>query len=94
MRGLQREDGKKNLLGRRLAEARRRQEPAWTQERLSEELEAGQGVLVAPGTIGKIEAGIRGVYDYEVAAFATALGVSANWLLGLDEGGSARGERE
>jgi len=31
--------------------------------------------------IGKIEIGIRSVCDYEVAAIAKALRVSASWLL-------------
>jgi hypothetical protein len=44
-------------------------------------LEEQQGLEISWGTLGKIEAGVRGCYDYEVKAFASVLGVSTDWLL-------------
>jgi hypothetical protein len=40
-------------------------------------------VTVDRTALAKIEKGVRGIYDYEVAAFALALRVDANWLLGI-----------
>ena len=48
---------------------------------LSEMLEDQADLHMSPGTIGKIEVGIRSVYDYEIAAFADVLGISTDWLL-------------
>ena len=52
---------------------------------LSGAIEEVTGLDISASTIGKIEAGIRGTYDWEVAAFARALGVSGDALLGLLE---------
>lgn len=38
-------------------------------------------VDLAESALSKIENGQRGVYDYEVRAFAVTLGVSFDWLL-------------
>lgn len=37
---------------------------------------------ITRGGVAKIEAGIRKVYDYEVARLAKVLGVSVAWLMG------------
>ena len=50
---------------------------------LSTAVEEATGLEVSGGTLGKIEAGIRSAYNWEVTAFARALGVSTDWLLGL-----------
>jgi len=50
---------------------------------LSQAVEDVTQMDITGSTIGKIEAGIRSAYDWEVAAFARALGVSTDWLLGL-----------
>jgi hypothetical protein len=84
LRGLKREDGRLNIVGERLALARRAKTPPWTQEQLSLALEEQEELSISLGTIGKIEAGIRGVYDFEVAAFARVLEIDTNWLLGLN----------
>ena len=50
---------------------------------LSTAVEEATGLEVSGGTLGKIEAGIRSAYNWEGTAFARALGVSTDWLLGL-----------
>ena len=72
-----------NIVSERITLARRNHNPTWTMEALSQALEERTGLVLSTGTIGKIEAGIRGVFDYEVVAFAQTLEVDANWLLGL-----------
>ena len=56
--------------------------PPITQDQLSGRL-AAFGVTVDRTALTKIEKGVRGIYDYELAAFALALRVDANWLLGI-----------
>jgi hypothetical protein len=75
--------GRMNIVSKRITLARQKHSPAWTMEALSQALEEHTGLVLSIGTIGKIEAGIRGVFDYEVVAFAQTLEVDANWLLGL-----------
>jgi hypothetical protein len=72
----------KNIAGLRIREARDRCVPPITQDQLSGRL-AAFGVTVDRTALAKIEKGVRGIYDYEVAAFALALRVDANWLLGI-----------
>jgi transcriptional regulator with XRE-family HTH domain len=56
-------------------------EPPLTQDQLSVKL-ALQGVALDRAAVAKIENDLRGVLDYELLAFASALGVSVGWLLG------------
>lgn len=74
----------KNISGRRISEARRRPNPPLTQDDLSGKL-ARLGVQLDRASIAKIENNLRGVLDYELRAFAKALGVRVDWLLGGDE---------
>jgi HTH-type transcriptional regulator, cell division transcriptional repressor len=74
----------KNIIGRRVAEARQNCKPALTQDALSGKL-AQLGIQLDRAAIAKIENNHRHVLDYELKALAHALGVDANWLLG-DEG--------
>ena len=78
---LHRTTGKKNIVAEQLRKARRRQKPLLTVEQLSDAVQALGGIELTASTIYKIEAGIRGVYDYEVRALAEALGVTTDWLL-------------
>lgn len=71
----------KNIIGRRLAQARNSSEPALTQDALSGKL-AARGILLDRAAIAKIENNHRHVLDYELKAIADALGVDVNWLLG------------
>lgn len=70
----------KNIAGPRIREAREFHKPPLTQDQLSGKL-AALGVTLDRTAIVKIEAGQRGIYDFELAALARALGVDANWFI-------------
>lgn len=72
---------RKNISGRRISEARGLLRPPLTQDDLSGKL-AKLGVQLDRAAIAKIENNLRGVLDYELKAFARALGVRVEWLLG------------
>jgi helix-turn-helix protein len=71
----------KNIIGRRVAEARQNCKPVLTQDALSGKL-ARLGIQLDRAAIAKIENNHRHALDYELKALALALGVDANWLLG------------
>jgi HTH-type transcriptional regulator, cell division transcriptional repressor len=71
----------KNIIGRRVADARVASRPSLTQDALSGKL-ARLGVQLDRAAIAKIENNHRHVFDYELKALAKALKVSAAWLLG------------
>lgn len=71
----------KNIIGKRLAEARNGLEPALTQDALSGKL-AARGILLDRAAIAKIENNYRRVLDYELKALADVLDVDVTWLLG------------
>jgi hypothetical protein len=71
----------KNVVGRRVARARRAFAPALTQDALSGRL-ARCGVHLDRAAIAKIEVGIRHVLDYELKALGRVLHVEVDWLLG------------
>lgn len=75
-------DGKKNICGERIHEARTRQRVS--QADLAARLQV-RGVIIERDSISRIEIGTRFVTDYEVREIATALSVSVNWLLGINE---------
>ena len=72
---------RKNIVGRRIAKARRDREPALTQDALSGRL-ARLGIQLDRAAIAKIENNLRHVLDYELKAFADVLAVEVDWLLG------------
>jgi hypothetical protein len=72
---------RKNIVGRRLAQARHGFSPVLTQDALSGRL-ARLGIQLDRAAIAKIENNHRHVLDYELKALADALGVGVNWLLG------------
>jgi hypothetical protein len=74
----------KNIIGRRVAEARQNCKPALTQDALSGKL-AQIGIQLDRAAIAKIENNHRHVLDYELKALAHVLGVDANWLLGAEK---------
>lgn len=73
-----------NLIGKRLRKARIAAQPRITQGELSRRL-LKFGVHIDRAGIAKIEAGIRGVLDFEVVALAKALEVKVTYLLGIKE---------
>lgn len=73
--------GGTNISGKRIAKARTSAKPPLTQEELSGKL-ALLGVQLDRAAIAKIESNRRRVLDYELKAFATALSVRVDWLLG------------
>ncbi len=73
-----------NIIGERVKQVRLRRKPPLTQDELSGQL-AKLGVAIDRAGISKVEIGARCVLDYEVKAFAKALSVSAEWLLGGKE---------
>jgi hypothetical protein len=75
---------KKNIIGKRVAEARQGFNPALTQDALSGRL-ARLGIQLDRAAIAKIENNLRHVLDFELKALADALGVGVNWLLGSEK---------
>ena len=75
---------RKNIVGRRVAEARRRCKPTLTQDALSGRL-ARLGTQLDRSAIAKIENNHRHVLDYELRALAEALGADVDWLLGNEK---------
>lgn len=73
----------RNIVGKRVKEARTLHFPPLTQDQLSGKL-AAEGVQLDRVGIAKIETGIRCAFDFEVKALASALKVDANWLLGIE----------
>ena len=70
----------KNIVGKRVQEARRKFKPPLSQVELAVRLEL-EGWKISRGTLSNIEAGIRKVTDFEVMALARTLKVSPEWLL-------------
>jgi transcriptional regulator with XRE-family HTH domain len=73
----------KNIVGRRVAEARNLLRPPITQDALSGKV-AQLGIQLDRAAIAKIENNHRRVLDYELKALAAALGVQVTWLFGDD----------
>ena len=74
----------RNLIGRRLRQARLAERPRATLSDVSARLEV-LGVNLSISSIAKIVRGERIVTDIQLVALAKALKVSPAWLLGLDE---------
>lgn len=72
-------NGKKNICGERIHEARRRQR--LTQSDFAARLQVA-GIIIERDSISRIEIGTRFVADYELKAIAKILNVSVDWLLG------------
>ena len=71
----------RNIVGKRVKEARNLAEPKLTQDELAVKLQIQDWGINRVG-IAKIEAGIREVTDVEVVKLSKALGVTTSWLLG------------
>ena len=75
-------NGKKNLSGPRIREARLRR--GLSQAELAARMQVA-GVEIERDSISRVEIGLRFVPDYELPVYAQVLGVSAVWLLGLED---------
>jgi len=73
-------NGKKNICGERVHEARTRQH--LTQNDLAAQLQIA-GITIERDSISRIEIGTRFVADYELRELAKLLNVSVDWLLGI-----------
>lgn len=73
-----------NLIGRRVRDARLSRRPRITQARLAALLQL-EGLSIDQAQISKIEGLSRPVSDFEIAALARVLNVSASWLIGETE---------
>ena len=74
-------NGKKNICGDRVHEARCRHR--LTQSDLAAKLQLA-GIIIERDSVSRIEIGTRFVADYELRALSEILQVSVNWLLGLE----------
>ena len=72
---------KRNISGRRIAEARAASKPSLTQDDLSAKL-ALIGVQMDRAAVAKIENNLRRVLDFELRAISKVLDVKVDWLLG------------
>jgi len=75
-------EGKKNLSGERIYQARTRKH--LSQADLAAQMQV-QGVIIEREAISKIETGNRFVSDYELMVFARVLGVTMDWLVGKNQ---------
>lgn len=73
-------DGKYNISGERVREARIR--AGMTQDALSAKLQLA-GLQLGQMAVSRIETGKRVVPDFELPIIAAVLGVSTDWLLGI-----------
>ena len=71
-------NGRKNLCGDRVREARARKKI--TQADLAARLQVA-GVIMERDSVSRIEIGTRFVTDYELSVLSDVLGVSVEWLL-------------
>lgn len=74
-------NGKKNICGERVHEARCRLR--LTQSDLAAQLQVA-GIIIERDSVSRVEIGTRFVADYELRELSKILKVSVNWLLGLE----------
>ena len=82
MRLRKQEIGTKNIVGRRIEQARKN--IGMKQKELLAQLQVN-GVDMNASGLSKLEGQIRSVNDYELVAFSKILGVSMEWLLGMTD---------
>jgi transcriptional regulator with XRE-family HTH domain len=74
----------RNMIGRRVRQARLRAKPPVSQDDLVGRLATGEKIFLDRSAISRIENQSRYVMDYEAAAIARALKVPLTFLFGLD----------
>lgn len=82
MRVRKQELGDRNIAGGRVEQ--RRKAIGMKQKDLLTQLQV-RGVDLNASGLSKLEGQIRSINDYELVALADVLGVSVNWLLGLED---------
>lgn len=82
MRVRKQELGDRNIAGGRVEQ--RRKAIGMKQKDLLTQLQV-RGVDLNASGLSKIEGQIRSINDYELVALSEVLGVSVNWLLGIEE---------
>ena len=75
-------NGKKNISGDRIREARLKRR--LSQSDLAAKMQV-EGIVIERDSISRIEIGTRFVPDYELPIYARILNVSVDWLLGITE---------
>lgn len=75
-------NGKKNIAGDRIREARLKKR--LSQSDLAAKMQV-EGIIIERDSISRIEIGTRFIPDYELPVFSRILGVSIEWLLGLSD---------
>ena len=75
-------NGSKNICGSKVKEARKKLK--LSQEELAAKLQVS-GVNIERDSVSRIEIGTRFVADYELLALCNILGVTPEYLLGLDK---------
>ncbi|MGL5666548.1 MAG: helix-turn-helix domain-containing protein [Shewanella sp.] len=70
---------KANICGYQIKKLR--EDRGWGQVELAAALNVDHGIKIEQSDISEIERRIRGVKDFELKAFASVFGVSADWLL-------------
>src|SRR5678815_1986970 len=71
----------RNIIGRRIRDARRKRKPPMSQDVLSSKL-AARGITMDQSALSRIEKQQRYLMDYEIQALARCLKVSVAWLFG------------
>ena len=74
-------NGRKNICGKRIKEARKSQ--GLSQEMLAAKLQV-EGINIERDSISRIEIGTRFVADYELLILCKILNVSPEYLLGIN----------
>ena len=75
-------NGKKNICGARIREARKNL--GMSQVELAAKLQL-KGIILERDSISRIEIGTRFVTDYELCAFSEILNRSLLWLIGIEK---------
>ncbi len=78
----------RNVIGKRVQEARLKARPRISQDDLAGKL-AAKGINIDQPAVSRIENQTRYVMDYEAAALSRCLKVSVAWMFGVKERTSA-----
>lgn len=75
------QQGGRNVIGKRIRDARLKCKPPVSQDDLAGKL-ASKGITMDQTAISRVENQTRYLMDYEIAAIAKSLKVSVGWLFG------------